>query len=49
VPLISALHATQGGFRNVFLVLACLAIAILAAALFFPTRRALARQAAVPA
>jgi MFS family permease len=49
VPLISALHATQGGFRNVFLVLACLAVAILAAALFFPTRRALARQAAVPA
>jgi MFS family permease len=46
VPLISALHATAGGFRNVFLVLACLALAILAAALFFPSRRALARQAA---
>jgi MFS family permease len=46
VPLISALHATAGGFRNVFLVLACLAVAILAAALFFPSRRALARQAA---
>ena len=46
VPLISALHATAGGFRNVFLVLACLAVAVLAAALFFPSRRALARQAA---
>jgi MFS family permease len=46
VPLISLLHATEGGFRNVFLVLACLALAILAAALFFPSRRALARQAA---
>ena len=46
VPLISLLHATEGGFRNVFLVLACLAVAILAAALFFPSRRALARQAA---
>ena len=46
VPLISALHATAGGFRNVFLVLACLAAAVLAAALFFPSRRALARQAA---
>jgi MFS family permease len=48
VPLISTLHATAGGFRNVFLVLACLAVAILAAALFFPSRRLLARQA-VPA
>ena len=46
VPLISLLHATDGGFRNVFLVLACLASAILAASLFFPSRRALARQAA---
>jgi MFS family permease len=46
VPLISALHATAGGFRNVFLVLAGLAVAILAAAFFFPSRRALARQAA---
>jgi MFS family permease len=48
VPLISVLHGTAGGFRNVFLVLACLAVAILAAALFFPSRRALGRQA-VPA
>jgi MFS family permease len=46
VPLISLLHATEGGFRNVFLVLACLASAILAASLLFPSRRALARQAA---
>lgn len=48
VPLISVLHGTAGGFRNVFLVLACLAVAILAAALFFPSRRALGPQA-VPA
>jgi MFS family permease len=45
VPLISVLHGTAGGFRNVFLVLACLAVAILAAALFFPSRRALGREA----
>ena len=48
VPLISVLHATPGGFRNVFLVLAALAVAILAAGLFFPSRSALQRQA-VPA
>src|SRR5438132_1909877 len=48
VPLISVLHATPGGFRNVFLVLAALAVAILAAGLFFPSRRALGSQA-VPA
>ena len=48
VPLISLLHGTAGGFRSVFLVLACLATAILAAALFFPSRRALGSQA-VPA
>ena len=45
VPLISLLHGTAGGFRNVFLVLACLAVAILAAALFFPSRQALRREA----
>jgi MFS family permease len=45
VPLISVLHGTAGGFRNVFLVLACLAVTILAAALFFPSRRALGREA----
>ena len=48
VPLISVLHATAGGFRNVFLVLAALAVAILGAAWFFPSRRVLGRQA-VPA
>jgi MFS family permease len=45
VPLISVLHATPGGFRNVFLVLAALAVAVLAAGLFFPSRLALRRQA----
>jgi MFS family permease len=48
VPLISVLHGTAGGFRSVFLVLAALACAIFAASLFFPTRRALGREA-VPA
>jgi MFS family permease len=36
VPLISVLHRTEGGFRNVFLVLAALAFAVMTAALFFP-------------
>jgi MFS family permease len=39
VPLISVLHRTQGGFRNVFLVLAALAAAMLICSLFFPSRR----------
>jgi MFS family permease len=39
VPMIALLHRTEGGFRNVFLVLACLAVAILASALFFPSRQ----------
>jgi MFS family permease len=38
VPMIALLHRTEGGFRNVFLVLACLATAILLSALFFPSR-----------
>jgi MFS family permease len=38
VPLIAILHGTEGGFRNVFLVLAALASAILLSAVFFPTR-----------
>ncbi|HUQ76267.1 MAG TPA: MFS transporter [Burkholderiales bacterium] len=38
VPLIAVLHRTQGGFRNVFLVLAALAVGMLAASLFFPAR-----------
>jgi MFS family permease len=44
VPLISVLHGTAGGFRSVFLVLAALAAAILAASLFFPSRQALSTQ-----
>ena len=39
VPMIAVLHRTEGGFRNVFMVLGILAIAIFAAALFFPSRR----------
>jgi len=47
VPMIALLHRTEGGFRNVFLVLACLATAILASALFFPSRQRMqAAQAA---
>ena len=38
VPLISVLHRTEGGFRNVFLVLAALACAVMASALFFPSQ-----------
>jgi hypothetical protein len=43
--MIALLHRTDGGFRNVFMVLAGLACAVFAAALFFPSRSALARQA----
>ena len=46
VPMIALLHRTEGGFRNVFLVLAALAVAVMAAAFFFPSRRALAREPA---
>jgi MFS family permease len=38
VPLIALLHRTEGGFGNVFLVLALLAAGMLAASLFFPAR-----------
>jgi MFS family permease len=41
VPLIAVLHATEGGFANVFAVLALLAAGMLTASLFFPTRNAL--------
>ena len=41
VPLVAGLHRTEGGFRNVFLVLALLAAGMLGASLFFPSRRAL--------
>jgi MFS family permease len=47
VPLISVLHRTEGGFRNVFLVLAALAAGMLIASFFFPSRRTIA--AAAPA
>jgi MFS family permease len=39
VPMIAVLHRTEGGFRNVFLVLGVLASAIFVSALFFPSRR----------
>jgi len=50
VPLIAVLHRTQGGFRNVFLVLAALAAGMLVASLFFPSRRTItqAQSAAAP-
>ncbi len=40
VPMISALHQTDGGFRNVFMVLAVLAFLIVSASVFFPSRSA---------
>ena len=47
VPMIAILHRTQGGFRNVFLVLGVLACAVFISALFFPSRRRMqAAQAA---
>jgi MFS family permease len=39
VPLIAVLHRTEGGFKNVFFVLAALAAGMLIASLFFPSRR----------
>jgi MFS family permease len=42
VPMIALLHRTEGGFANVFMVLATLAAAMLAATFFFPGREALA-------
>ena len=44
VPMIALLHKTEGGFRNVFMLLAALAAAVFVSALFFPSRRALATQ-----
>ena len=44
VPMIALLHRTEGGFRNVFMVLAALAAAVFVSAIFFPSRRALASQ-----
>jgi MFS family permease len=50
VPLIAVLHKTEGGFSNVFLVLAALASGMLLASLFFPSRRSItqAQSAAAP-
>ncbi len=42
VPMIALLHRTEGGFRNVFAVLALLACAVFVAGLFFPSRRQMA-------
>jgi len=39
VPMIAVLHRTEGGFRNVFTVLAILACAVFVSALFFPRGR----------
>ena len=56
VPMIAALHLTEGGFGNVFLVLAVLAGGMLLASLFFPSRgellanqESIARRVASPA
>jgi MFS family permease len=38
VPMIAALHRTEGGFANVFLLLALLAGAMFVSTFFFPTR-----------
>jgi MFS family permease len=46
VPLIAVLHRTEGGFRNVFLVLAALAAGMLVASFFFPSRGRIAAAAA---
>jgi MFS family permease len=49
VPMIALLHRTEGGFRNVFLVLAALAIAVMIAAFFFPSRERLRQKAPLAA
>lgn len=46
VPMIAALHKTEGGFANVFMVLAVLAAGVFVAAFFFPTRADLATEKA---
>ena len=46
VPLIAVLHRTEGGFGNVFLVLAALAAGMLIASFFFPSRGRIAAAAA---
>lgn len=47
VPLVAGLHATGGGFRYVFYVLAALAAGMLTTSLFFPSRGALDAQRAL--
>ncbi len=42
VPMIAVLHRSEGGFSNVFLLLAALAAGMLAVSLYFPSRDALA-------
>ncbi len=49
VPMIALLHRTEGGFRNVFIVLALLACAVFASALFFPSRERMRQRSAQPA
>ena len=44
LSMIAALHRTDGGFSNVFLVLAALAAAMLVASIFFPSRAELVAQ-----
>jgi MFS family permease len=44
VPMIAALHATEGGFGNVFMVLGVLAAGMLTASFFFPSRGELVAQ-----
>jgi MFS family permease len=46
VPMIAALHRTEGGFRYVFLVLAALAGGVFVASWFFPSRTELAAHKA---
>ena len=46
VPLIAVLHRTEGGFKNVFLVLAAMAAGMLIASFFFPSRGRIAAAAA---
>ena len=49
VPMIAVLHKTQGGFSNVFLVLAVLASGMLLASFFFPSRRQVTQTPSVAA
>jgi len=44
VPMIAALHKTEGGFANVFLVLAVLSSGVFIASFFFPSRAELTAQ-----